>query len=139
MNDVQHRVPAQSAARVCARALNFRMHTSTASFIIPPDVVVCRITCRRSGRMHTSAARVCAQGSTRYCTRAARGAGTQFLSMRALCSGQPWAKKVRGSTGDDDAQARPGPLGGAGRGALILPGGARRGALVSALQRPCQL
>ena len=29
-------------------------------------------------------------------------------------------------------------LGGAGRGALILPGGAGRGALVSAPQRPCQ-
>ena len=43
MNDVQHRVPAQCAARVCARALILRMQTSTASYIIPPDVIACHI------------------------------------------------------------------------------------------------
>ena len=44
--------------------------------------------------------------------------------------------KVR--PGHRDAQARPGALGGAGRGAPISSGGAGRGARVSATQRPCQ-
>ena len=52
--------------------------------------------------------------------------------------GSNLGKIGQGSTGDGDAQARPGALGGAGRGALILPWGAGRGALVSAPQRPCQ-
>ena len=44
-----------------------------------------------------------------------------------------------GQAGDPGVvQARPGALGDAGRGALILPGGAGRGALISAPQRPCQ-
>ena len=59
-----------------ARALISRMQTSTASFIIPPDVVACHIACWRSVRMRTCAARVCAQGGTQYCQSAARGAGT---------------------------------------------------------------
>jgi len=52
--------------------------------------------------------------------------------------GSALGKIGQGSTGDGDALAKPGALGGAGRGALILPGGAGRGALVSAPQRPCQ-
>ena len=47
-------------------------------------------------------------------------------------------KVGQGSTGDGDALARPGALGGAGRGELILPLGAGRWVLVSAPQRPCQ-
>ena len=47
-----------------ACTLILHMHTSTASFITQPDVVQCSITCLRSWRMCTGAARVCAQGST---------------------------------------------------------------------------
>ena len=54
------------------RALVLRMHTSTASFIIPPDVVACSIACRRSLRLRTCAARVCAKGGTRYSKSGAR-------------------------------------------------------------------
>ena len=121
-----------------ARALILRMHTSTESCIIPPDVVACRIACLRSVHMRTCAARVCAQRGMRYCKSAARCAGARFSSMPAqfFCSGL-----VKIGQADDrgcDARARPGALGGAERGALILPGGAGRGALVSAPQRPCQ-
>ena len=111
------------------RALILRMQTSTASFIIPQDVVTCRIACRRSARMRTSAARIRTQGGTRYCKSAARGAGIQFSRMQLFRPGQNRSGK---STGDREARARLGALGGAGRGALILPGGAGRGALVSA-------
>ena len=50
MNDVLHRVPAESAARVCARS-SAHLASSTASFIIPQDVVACSIMCRRRAHM----------------------------------------------------------------------------------------
>ena len=88
-NDVLHRVPAQCqcAARVSknVRAHILRIRTSTASYIIPPDVVACRTACRRSTRMSTSLARICAQAGTRYWTRVARGAIPEHTS-HVLCS-----------------------------------------------------
>ena len=75
-----------------ARALILLLHTSTASFFIPPDVVACRIACRRSVYVRNSAGRICAQGGTRYCKSAQRGARTRFSSIPAQSSGQAWAK-----------------------------------------------
>ena len=76
---------------VCARALILRTQTSTASFLVPPDVVACSIACRRSVRMRTSAARVFAQGGTRHCK--SRRA-TPERDSHALSSDQAWAKWV---------------------------------------------
>ena len=78
-----------------ARALILRIHTSTESFIIQQDVLACSIVCLRSVRMSTStaaAARVCAQGGTRYCKSAAHCSGTRLSSMPAQSSVWVWAK-----------------------------------------------
>ena len=50
----------------------------------------------RAGAAHVCALARRAYARTRYCTGAARGAGTQFLSMLALCSGQPCGKIGQG-------------------------------------------
>ena len=137
-NHVQHRVPAKSASSVCARALIFQMHTSTASFIIPPDVVACNIACRRTC--------VCALARPAHAHKEARDTARAQRAAQErdsrTCQPCPWfspgQNRSGGSSGDHEARGRQGALGGAGHGALILPGGAGRWALVSASQRPCQ-
>ena len=69
MNDVQHRVPAQSAARVCARAHLAYAHEH--SIIHYP--AGCRMSSRAAQR--AGAARVCALARRAYARKQARDTG----------------------------------------------------------------
>ena len=125
---MQHRVPAQCAARVCARAhLAYAHEHSIIHFPagyhrVPHSVRVCALA---GARMRASRHAILdAHGARR------RSAILEHANHVQNRSGE--------STGDREARVRPGALGGAGSGALILPGGAGRGPLVRAPRHPCQ-
>ena len=132
MNDVQHRAPAQSAARVCARA--HLAHANEHSIIHHPAG------CRRMPH------RMLAQRAYAH-LRCARMRARRHAILPECCA-RRWnvilelASPVLGSgvgkivQADDPGIVKPGALGGAGRGALILPGVAGRWALVSAPSAP---
>ena len=89
MNDVQHRVPAQSAARVCARAHLAYAHEHSiihypAGCRRVPHSVPCSVR-MRTGAARPAYARKQARDTGRA-TRVARGTGAQFSSMPAMSS-----------------------------------------------------
>ena len=76
--------------------------------------------------------------ASRHAILDARGAGRDSRAYQPCPLFSPGQNRSGESTGDREARATPGALGGAGRWALILPWDAGCGALVSAPQRPCQ-
>ena len=72
-------------------ARSSRMRTNTASFVILPHGVACRIACRRSARMRTSAARAAPCAGTQHAIRHAHDARRRHAILDQS-SGEAWAK-----------------------------------------------
>ena len=105
------------------------MHTSTASFIIPQDVVACSIACWRSVRMCTCTARVCARMHATLQERCARRRNA------ILEHASPVLGSGLGKTGQpgDPGIVRPGRCrgcsGARGTGCLFCPGALGAGSM----------